>query len=175
MQGVNKFFGSPYWWRILLCFIDANFFLLLTKTNFFALLKKNERKVTLIECFLNFHKIFRYFIAASLDDNKALKTTFNLKKNKICFHYCHSINNRKSCRWYRKKITLKTEVRKLKKLIKNVYVFNINILNSVFSFPIRYIKWNNKFHWFVAWKWIFFPHGNGFTPVWLVGTEKNSF
>lgn len=106
-----------------LCFID-NFFLILTKTIFIALLKKDELSVTLILCFFNFDKILKYFISVSLDDFKALKTTFNLKtKIKICYHYCNSMNKR-SCRQLCKKKTLKTEVRALKILIK-MYMYLI--------------------------------------------------
>lgn len=110
-----------------------------------------------------------------------------------------TMNDRKSCRQFRKKVTLKTEVRPLKIVMKNVKDFDINVLN------IFFFKWKNivklclvfqldmyfsdcfatndqssypsvgeikKSFDFFACKRIFFFHGNGFTPVWLVGTEK---
>lgn len=44
--------------------------------------------------------------------------------------------NKRSCRQFCKKKTLKTEVRALQILIKNVHVFNINVLTIVFRLDI---------------------------------------
>lgn len=88
---------------------------------------------TLIYLFLIVTKIFKYFIfyIGEFRLFQYFENNIKLKKNSKYVTITVTMNVRKSCRQFRKK-TLKTEVRTLKILMKNVHVFIINVLNIFF-------------------------------------------